>query len=490
MPLESSTEKVLRQTSRTFYFPIVRLPPLLREAVTSAYLSLRAIDEIEDHPRMEKATKVALLRKLGRDFHYSRTRLTRFSGSLRAYRDILPEVTNRLDDWMELAPRPIAHRILDVSGHMAQHMAYWVENDWRIRSGADLDQYTFGVAGTVGELLSDLWCWHDGTQSHRSDAIRFGCGLQAVNILRNRTEDLTRGVDFFPEGWNESNLASYARAHLSRANIYVGALPGGAIKDFCHLPLALAYATLAAIERGEPKLNRAVVLEMIEQHQQGPSSRTVSKIGKPPTKNRSSHKNVLTRFQERRETLGSSPHRSGHEVTNHDAGCERVILVNWKDEVIGTEEKIKTHVMGALHRAFSIFIFNSRGQLLIQKRTTTKYHSKGLWSNTCCGHPRLGESTNNASRRRLREEMGFDCELEEMFEFVYRAELENGLTEHEYDHVLVGKFSGTPNPSKEEVEDWKWMDLTTLKLEILRHPEKHTYWFRIALAMLNRLRFA
>lgn len=165
---------------------------------------------------------------------------------------------------------------------------------------------------------------------------------------------------------------------------------------------------------------------------------------------------------------------------------EEVILVNENDESIGVEEKLRTHLLGSLHRAFSIFIFNSAGQLLLQKRASTKYHSKSLWSNTCCGHPRPGESTGEASRRRLREEMGFDCEVREVFEFIYHAELDNGLFEHEYDHVLVGRFDGEPNPSRDEVDDWKWVSLTTLKLDMQRNPNDFTYWFKVSLDPLCR----
>lgn len=160
---------------------------------------------------------------------------------------------------------------------------------------------------------------------------------------------------------------------------------------------------------------------------------------------------------------------------------EEVILVNEKDEAIGVEEKLKTHLLGALHRAFSIFIFNSTGQLLLQKRASTKYHSKGLWSNTCCGHPRPGESIEEASRRRLYEEMGFHCEVREVFEFVYHARLDNGLFEHEYDHVLIGGFNGDPKPSRDEVDDWEWVGLTALKLNMQHNPDGFTYWFKVSL---------
>lgn len=168
---------------------------------------------------------------------------------------------------------------------------------------------------------------------------------------------------------------------------------------------------------------------------------------------------------------------------------ERVILVNEIDEAVGVEEKIRAHLTGALHRAFSIFVFNSNGQLLLQKRAASKYHSKGLWSNTCCGHPRPGESLEEASRRRLSEEMGFYCALSECLNFIYRVKLDNDLIEHEYDHVMVGRFDGDPEPSTDEVDNWKWVDVTTLKMEMRESPEKYTYWFLISfdevLAHLN-----
>jgi len=165
---------------------------------------------------------------------------------------------------------------------------------------------------------------------------------------------------------------------------------------------------------------------------------------------------------------------------------EEIILVNENDETIGVEEKITAHLNGALHRAFSLFIFNSRGQLLLQKRTNTKYHSKGLWSNTCCGHPRPGESIEEASRRRLREEMGFDCGVRKIFEFVYHVKLDEGLYEHEYDHVLVGRFDGNPTPNRDEVDDWNWVDMTTIRFDMQVHPDIYTYWFRISIDELCR----
>lgn len=159
---------------------------------------------------------------------------------------------------------------------------------------------------------------------------------------------------------------------------------------------------------------------------------------------------------------------------------EKVVLVNEQDEAIGIEEKTRAHLLGALHRAFSVFVVNADGQLLLQKRALTKYHSRGLWSNTCCGHPRPNESIEHASRRRLREEMGFDSHLSELFDFVYRADLEDGLIENEYDHVLVGWFEGDPKPDPTEIAEWKWVGLETLSADIKDHPESYTYWFRIS----------
>jgi len=264
MPLELDATDVLKQTSRTFYLSIVRLPPRIKEAVMSSYLSLRAIDEIEDHARFDKLTKISLLCEISIELQGRRTLLPhRFSTVLRAYRGELPEVTNRLDEWVHLAPKTIAPRIWEATSAMAQRMAYWVGNDWRISTKRDLDRYTFSVAGAVGVLLSDLWTWYDGTPSHRPDAIGYGRGLQAVNILRNRLEDLARGVDFFPDGWTGDDFRFYAKKNLSRGDAYVEGFPPGPARAFCHGPQALAHATLDALARGESKLSRDAVLELV-----------------------------------------------------------------------------------------------------------------------------------------------------------------------------------------------------------------------------------
>jgi len=145
---------------------------------------------------------------------------------------------------------------------------YWAEINWTINTEADLDRYTFSVAGAVGLLLSDLWNWFDGTSTNRTNAIGFGRGLQAVNIVRNHREDLTRGVDFFPKGWNTGQMQAYARRNLALADAYTQSLPKGPALDFCQIPLTLAYATLNVLALGQEKLSRNDVLALVEQVRQ------------------------------------------------------------------------------------------------------------------------------------------------------------------------------------------------------------------------------
>ncbi|WP_299123160.1 isopentenyl-diphosphate Delta-isomerase [uncultured Tenacibaculum sp.] len=160
-------------------------------------------------------------------------------------------------------------------------------------------------------------------------------------------------------------------------------------------------------------------------------------------------------------------------------GLEQVILVDEQDNPIGLMEKIEAHEKALLHRAFSVFVFNSKGELMLQQRAAEKYHSPLLWTNTCCSHQRDGETSLEAGKRRLQEEMGFVCELEEVFWFIYKAPFDNGLTEHELDHVMVGKFEGEPKINKEEVEAYKWMPLEDVKNDIEKQPEIYTEWFKI-----------
>jgi isopentenyl-diphosphate delta-isomerase len=163
---------------------------------------------------------------------------------------------------------------------------------------------------------------------------------------------------------------------------------------------------------------------------------------------------------------------------------ELVILVGPDDRPVGTAPKLEVHLDGRLHRAFSLFVFDDAGHTLLQRRALGKYHSGGLWSNTCCGHPRPGEDTAAAAHRRLGEEMGFDCPLRSAFSFVYRRDVEPGLVEHEFDHVFVGRFDGTPVPNPDEVADWRWVDPDVVLTDTVLHPQAYTAWFPIALAKL------
>jgi len=161
---------------------------------------------------------------------------------------------------------------------------------------------------------------------------------------------------------------------------------------------------------------------------------------------------------------------------------EEIILVDEKDNPIGYEEKIKAHENGGkLHRAFSIFIFNFKGKMLLQLRSKKKHHFKGLWTNACCSHPRKGEELENAVHRKLKQELGFDTYLKEIFSFVYKAtDSESGLTEHEFDHVFVGEYNGEPNLNPEEADDCKWMNTDKIKKDLEKNPKKYTPWFKIA----------
>jgi len=158
---------------------------------------------------------------------------------------------------------------------------------------------------------------------------------------------------------------------------------------------------------------------------------------------------------------------------------EQVILVNENDEQIGLMPKQEAHQKGVLHRAFSIFIFNDQGELMLQQRALHKYHSPGLWTNTCCSHQRQGETSLEAGFRRLDEEMGFTTDLKETTSFIYKAPFDNGLTEHEFDHILVGKFNDDPKINPEEVAAWKWIPLSEVKKDILDNPDHYTAWFKI-----------
>lgn len=158
---------------------------------------------------------------------------------------------------------------------------------------------------------------------------------------------------------------------------------------------------------------------------------------------------------------------------------EKVILVNINDEPIGLMPKMEAHQKGELHRAFSVFVFNNKNELMLQQRALDKYHSPGLWTNTCCSHQREGETNVEAGKRRLQEEMGFTTELEDTISFIYKAPFDNGLTEHEFDHILVGKYNEDPDLNPEEAAGWKWMSLEGVAEDMRTNPQIYTEWFKI-----------
>jgi len=169
---------------------------------------------------------------------------------------------------------------------------------------------------------------------------------------------------------------------------------------------------------------------------------------------------------------------------------EHVILVDETDTPVGTMEKMEAHRKALLHRAFSVFIFNAKGEMLLQQRAKGKYHSPGLWTNACCSHPRPGEDTREAALRRLREELGFCTPLAKSFHFIYRTDFGNGLTEHEFDHVFVGQYDHTIHPDSSEVGDYCYKSTEAISADLATHPHRFTSWFRLAFPMVMAARHA
>ena len=265
--LEKEAMRVLKETSRTFYIPITLLKRPLKLTVGSAYLLMRAVDEIEDHEEMDAAIKVRLLKETQQLLAAEGTFDAEAYGQLVApYEAELPEVTMRLGDWLDVCPEGIARKVRESTAEMAGGMADWVEKDWVIHTEEDLDDYTYYVAGLVGVMLSDIWNWYDGTETDYDLAIGFGRGLQAVNILRNQHEDYAeRGVRFIPEGWTRDDVFDYARANLQRGEEYLKDINTRTITPFCKIPLRLAIRTLKTMEEGKEKMSRYEVEEVVEE---------------------------------------------------------------------------------------------------------------------------------------------------------------------------------------------------------------------------------
>jgi farnesyl-diphosphate farnesyltransferase len=267
MPLSREAITVLRDTSRTFYIPIVRLPGRVRDAVGSAYLCMRSIDEVEDHPHLAPETKAALLTRIHEILAHGAEIRRLDAPAIREvflpHRAVLPPVTLALDRFAAMAPAAIADRVWISVAAMARGMAHWARAGFVIRTEQDLDAYTYDVAGRVGELLNEIWQWYDGSAPPRNQAIGFGRGLQAVNILRNREEDLARGVDFYPTGWRSPQVHDYIQRQFLLADAYMAHLDEGPIREFCRIPLALARATVEALRNGRPKLTRDEVGRLV-----------------------------------------------------------------------------------------------------------------------------------------------------------------------------------------------------------------------------------
>jgi farnesyl-diphosphate farnesyltransferase len=272
--IQADAMRVLEETSRTFFLPIERLPKGLKEAVAAGYLCLRAIDEVEDHPYLEGTIKASVLQAMSLVLQ-AQTSVENFAHEAfdKIFESVgldLPEVTTRIGEWSCYAPKFIAPRVWEATAAMADRMAQWAINGFKVTTKADLDRYTYGVAGAVGLLLCDLWGWFEKIQIDRSQAIQFGRGLQLVNILRNRKEDLTRGVDFYPEGWTDEDMLAYSLENLDAFDVYAQTLPRSTFKRFVRIPRALAYATLDVIQKGREKLSRDEVVAIVSQLEVNP----------------------------------------------------------------------------------------------------------------------------------------------------------------------------------------------------------------------------
>lgn len=262
--LEKEAMHVLKLTSRTFYIPIKLLNSTLKKTVGSAYLCMRAIDEIEDHEELDSTVKQHLLVEtsnlLKSDFDANA-----YLELIKPYESLLPEVTIRLGDWLDFCPAEIVDEVKASTSEMAEGMAKWVEKDWVVKTKEDLDEYTYYVAGLVGVMLSEIWKWYDGTETDRELAIGYGRGLQAVNILRNKDEDAERGVRFFPDGWTREDMFAYAEDNLNKADQYMKQINTKNIILFCKIPYELANRTLKALKSGREKISRTEVETTVDQ---------------------------------------------------------------------------------------------------------------------------------------------------------------------------------------------------------------------------------
>jgi farnesyl-diphosphate farnesyltransferase len=258
---------MLKATSRTFYIPITFLEKDLKDAVASAYLILRAVDEIEDHPDISNDVKYTVLLQISELFKQPFDE-NAYASIIAPIKDILPDVSIRLGDWIKVCPEAALPAVMEHSSETAYGMSKWSKLNWEIHTREDLDEYTYYVAGLVGVMLSDLWSIYGNEKTDRDLAIGYGRGLQAVNILRNEQEDLDeRKVSFVPDDWTRDDLFEYAEANLAKADEYIKAVKKRSIKMFCRLPLVLAHKTLKAMKSGREKVSREEVEQSVKEVQ-------------------------------------------------------------------------------------------------------------------------------------------------------------------------------------------------------------------------------
>lgn len=257
--------RVLKETSRTFYIPITFLKSDLKHSVASAYLVMRAIDEIEDHELIPNDTKYELLMQVSELFKQPFTEEA-YLRIIEPVKEQLPEVSLRLYDWVQACPEGSRPMMMEISSEMAFGMAKWAKKNWQVQTKEDLDDYTYYVAGVVGVYLSKLWHWSYGQETDLDLAIGFGRGLQAVNILRNQKEDSEeRGVSFVPDGWSRDDLFAYAEDNLKKADAYIATLSEKSTVMFCRLPLEFAHKSLKAMKKGQEKMSRAEVEQTVNE---------------------------------------------------------------------------------------------------------------------------------------------------------------------------------------------------------------------------------
>lgn len=260
-------KRVLKETSRTFVIPISLLKKDLRQAVSTAYLVYRAIDEIEDHENIPNDMKTTILLQLSELFKKPFTEKKYFE-IISPIQEVLPEVSVRLVDWLDACPETAQPLVRETGAEMAYGMAKWTKRNWDIQTKEDLDEYTYYVAGIVGILLSQLWDWSYGYEYDEELALGFGRGLQAVNILRNQDEDMDeRGVNFVPNGWTRDDLFNYADVNLAKADAYIETLTEKSTILFCKLPLVFAHKSLAAMKEGREKMSREEVEQTVKEVQ-------------------------------------------------------------------------------------------------------------------------------------------------------------------------------------------------------------------------------